>query len=77
MICRKIHNGRSDHVLRPPISLYSPRHPVGPGNHHSLFPTSSICFSFCEDLTEAEAAMMALSCWKKSEYLSQPRQLMG
>lgn len=26
------------------------------------FPTSSICFSFCEDLTEAEAAMMAFSC---------------
>jgi hypothetical protein len=31
--------------------------------HQALpFPTSSICFSFCEDLTEAEAAMMAFSC---------------
>ena len=27
-------------------------------------PTSNICFSFWEDLTEAEAAMIALSCWK-------------
>lgn len=37
----------------------------GPQNHQhqSLpLPTSSICFSFCEDLTEAEAAMMAFSC---------------
>lgn len=25
-------------------------------------PTSNMCFSFWEDLTEADAAMMALSC---------------
>lgn len=38
----------------------------GPHQHPHIqpLPTSNICFSFCEDLTEAEAAMMALSCWK-------------
>lgn len=29
--------------------------------------TSNMCFSFCEDLTEAEAAMMALSCCRGTE----------
>lgn len=45
--------------------------------HRCLHPqpllTSNICFNFCEDLTEAEAAMMALSCWKEDEELREPR----
>lgn len=29
------------------------------------WPTSSIRLSFCDDLTDAEAAIMALSCYKR------------
>ena len=44
------------------------RHPDPPPNHwEPPIHTSSICFSFWDDLTEAEAAMMAFSCCMGTE----------
>lgn len=47
-----------------PCRLLPPPKPTGTCRCSKPLPTSNICFSFWEDLTEAEAAMMALSCWK-------------